>query len=340
VAFQGYGLGFASGSANVSGITATGVLSEPFELAGASTSVGVAFSGTALAAGAYTLNLTSATLGAGAITPVTVTQTAAQGQSFAGVSTAFSFTMPAADVNDLVVTLSFAPAALITSAGSADFTVGSPGSFTVTTANGANSVSQSGALPSGVTFTDHGNGTATLAGTPAPGTVNSYTITLGASNGTPPDAAQTFTLNVIKGASPMTLSASPNPARPGQPITLIATVQGDPPSGKVTFLDGGTPLGTAELQQNGAASSVASLTVPSLAQGDHILSASYEGDDNNAPSQTQQTVNLQVQAQVLATIASVPTLHPLVLAMLALALAAVAAWRRHRPRPTALPATG
>ncbi len=47
-----------------------------------------------------------------------------------------------------------------------------------------------------MTFTDNGDGTATLAGTPAAGTNGVYTITIGASNGISPDASQTFTLTV------------------------------------------------------------------------------------------------------------------------------------------------
>ena len=43
--------------------------------------------------------------------------------------------------------------------------------------------SESGALPIGVTFTDNGDGTATLAGTPAAGSGRDYPITITASNG-------------------------------------------------------------------------------------------------------------------------------------------------------------
>ena len=61
----------------------------------------------------------------------------------------------------------------ITSADHTTFTVGSAGSFTVTTPAGyptATTMTESGSLPSGVSFTDNGDGTATLAGTPAAGT--------------------------------------------------------------------------------------------------------------------------------------------------------------------------
>ena len=58
----------------------------------------------------------------------------------------------------------------INSANSATFTVGTAGSFTVTTTGAPTpSVTGTGTLPSGVTFKDNGNGTATLSGTPASG---------------------------------------------------------------------------------------------------------------------------------------------------------------------------
>ena len=91
----------------------------------------------------------------------------------------------------------------ITSANNTTFTSGLPGSFTVTTTGfptgAAMSITVTGTLPSGVTFTNNNNGTATLAGTPAPGTqtTSPYILTITANNGVPPPATQTFTLNVI-----------------------------------------------------------------------------------------------------------------------------------------------
>src|SRR5207253_5060621 len=52
---------------------------------------------------------------------------------------------------------------------------------------------------SGVSFTDNGNGSATLSGTPAQGTVGSYPITVTANNGVGTNATQSFTLTVSKG---------------------------------------------------------------------------------------------------------------------------------------------
>jgi DNA-binding beta-propeller fold protein YncE len=53
-----------------------------------------------------------------------------------------------------------------------------------------------GTLPSGVTLTDNGNGTAFLAGTPASGSAGVYNFTIGASNGIGNPAQQSFELIV------------------------------------------------------------------------------------------------------------------------------------------------
>ena len=54
----------------------------------------------------------------------------------------------------------------------------------------AATVTKSGPLPSGVSFVDNNDGTATLAGTPAVGTGGSYPLTITASNGIDPDDVQ------------------------------------------------------------------------------------------------------------------------------------------------------
>lgn len=96
----------------------------------------------------------------------------------------------------------------ITSANNATFTVGQAGTFTVTTTGTPTpTLSFTGTLPAGVTFTDNGNGTATIAGTPAAGTNGSYPITITASNGTAPNATQNFTLTV-NAASPTTFTVT------------------------------------------------------------------------------------------------------------------------------------
>jgi hypothetical protein len=87
----------------------------------------------------------------------------------------------------------------ITSANSATFTIGSPGTFTViATGIPTPTLSESGALPNGVAFN---TSTGALNGTPAAGSNPSYSITFAATNGVSPDATQTFTLLVNPGAS-------------------------------------------------------------------------------------------------------------------------------------------
>jgi hypothetical protein len=96
-------------------------------------------------------------------------------------------------------TLTVNQAATVTSSNSASFTVSSAGSFTVTaTGSPAPTLSESGALPSGVTFNA---GTGVLSGTPASGTSGSYPITFTAHNGIGADASQSFTLTVNQAAA-------------------------------------------------------------------------------------------------------------------------------------------
>jgi len=95
----------------------------------------------------------------------------------------------------------------ITSASSTTFTVGAAGSFTVTTTGAPTaSLSESGTLPIGVTFTDGGNGSATLSGTPATGSGGTYLLTLTATNGVGNPTSQSFTLTVTSTLAVFTTS--------------------------------------------------------------------------------------------------------------------------------------
>ena len=83
----------------------------------------------------------------------------------------------------------------ITSANSTNFMLNTAGSFTiVSTGAPVAAVSETGTLPAGVTFTDNGDGTATLAGTAS--SAGTYSLTITASNGIAPDATQPFTLTI------------------------------------------------------------------------------------------------------------------------------------------------
>ena len=141
----------------------------------------------------------------------------------------------------------------ITSADSTTFTEGSAGSFTVTTTGTPRRrCPRRARLPTGVSFTDNGDGTATLAGTPAAGTNGTYTFTIDAANGFAPDATQTFTLTVD--GAPTITSGDSATFTEGSAGSFTVTTTGTPtppcrrpgalPTG-VTFTDNGD--GTATL---------------------------------------------------------------------------------------------
>ena len=91
----------------------------------------------------------------------------------------------------------------ITSAASTNFTAGTFGSFTVTTAGSPTAaLSKTGAFPGGVNFMDNGNGTATISGTPAANTGGmQFNFTITANNGVSPNYTQNFMLTVAVQAS-------------------------------------------------------------------------------------------------------------------------------------------
>lgn len=77
--------------------------------------------------------------------------------------------------------------------------VGAPMVLTVTaTGYPVPAFTESGQLPNGLTFTDNGNGTATIAGTPATQNIGTYALTITATS-TAGTASQPLTLKITKG---------------------------------------------------------------------------------------------------------------------------------------------
>ncbi|MGO9752880.1 MAG: beta strand repeat-containing protein, partial [Solirubrobacteraceae bacterium] len=181
------------------------------------------------------------------------TPAAATGGSYPITITAANGISPNA-TQSFTLTVDQAPA--ITSANATTFTTGTAGSFAVTTTGSSTSgptITESGTLPSGVTFTDNGSGTATLAGTPAAGTAGSYPITITAANGISPNATQSFTLTVSAQAPAIT-SANATTFTAGTAGSFTVSTTGSPTPaltesgalpGGVTFVDNGD--GTATL---------------------------------------------------------------------------------------------
>ncbi len=94
-----------------------------------------------------------------------------------------------------------------TNADSTTFTVGTAGTFTFTTSAfpAAELSLTTLILPAGLTFTNHHDGTATLALTPTAGEEGDYPLTIDADNGVPSGAEQSFTLHVVPLTSPPTI---------------------------------------------------------------------------------------------------------------------------------------
>lgn len=138
----------------------------------------------------------------------------------------------------------------ITSADNATFTVGQPGSFTVTTTPGNDqngdglvALSEVGPLPDDVTFSDNNDGTAMVAGTPDDDAAGSYPITITASNGVVPDATQDFTLTVDSSTevAPSTVMITgPGSINAGDTYDATASAPGALPAPTYT-LDPGAP---------------------------------------------------------------------------------------------------
>ena len=148
-------------------------------------------------------------------------------------------------------TLTEAVAPTITSAASATANVGAAFSFTVsTTGEPAPALTETGALPSGITFVDNGNGTATLAGTATTGSGASYPLTITAANGAG-TISQAFVLTTTEApsiTSPATATFTTTflgtyaVTTTGYPAATLTEAGRCPPGS--TFVDNGNGTGT------------------------------------------------------------------------------------------------
>ncbi len=116
--------------------------------------------------------------------------------------------------------------------------------------------------------------------------------------GASPSSTVADTVN--RAAAAVSIAASTPAIAAGQSETLTATVTGPsgvspPPTGQVTFTDGGTALASVALTSSGGAAA-ATLTTSSLAAGAHSLGASYSGDGNYAPASAASPAGVTVSA--------------------------------------------
>ncbi|HET6815758.1 MAG TPA: putative Ig domain-containing protein [Mycobacteriales bacterium] len=185
---------------------------------------------------------------------------------------------------------------VITSGNAATFVTGTDGFFQVeSTGSPTPTLTSSGALPAGVSFTDNGTGTASLAGTPDAGTAGDYTLKITAANSLG-SVDQTFTLHVNAPAAITSannaafvvgVAGSFNVTATGRPTPTLSQT-GTLPSG-VTFTNNGD--GTATLAGTPGAGTA----------GTYPLS--IKATNNVGPSATQ-AFTLQVNEKPAITSAS------------------------------------
>ncbi len=246
-------------------------------------------------AGTYTVTTTgypAATITESGTLPTGLTFTAGttgsatiSGTPASGTAGTYPVTVTATNVSDdststldLTITVSASAAPAITSAGTADFTLGTAGAFAVTTTGSPTpAITETGTLPAGLTFVDQHNGTALLSGTPTATGTTALTVT--AANGNAPNATQTLT--VVVGQAPAITSATSTSFAPGVAGSFSVTTTGYPapalgetgtlPTG-VTFVDNGN--GTATLAGTATAGGTYPLTLTAV-NGTGIITQAF-----------------------------------------------------------------
>ncbi|HXS11305.1 MAG TPA: Ig-like domain repeat protein [Acidobacteriaceae bacterium] len=111
-------------------------------------------------------------------------------------------------------------------------------------------------------------------------------------------ASGSLTETIQNATTQVGLTVSSNPATYGSPLTLTATVgsNGGSATGPITFVDGGTTLGSAVL----SGQERASLSLSTLSPGIHTILAKYAGDGRASASDSEPVSIIVKQATSLA----------------------------------------
>jgi hypothetical protein len=361
-----YDVGFTTSSVGPeNGVTATGTFAPANPQDGGETiTVTITLTGAATAAGTHTVGLTSGTV---AITsPAAVSKVVTVGEAMVAPNTFdFTFTMPASDVTDLVVTHTFS--------------VAPPPTYNIVIAtNGvlANGVTATGVIApaspqeagTGITVTITLAGTATETGTHTVGLTSATvaaitppatvtrTVTAGGAVGAPNTFAFTFNMPagnvtdlvvtngfVMTPIIALTSSVAPSTnfgsATVGYaaitPRTVTVTNTGNTASGVLTVSMVGAGFDITNnnvegvaLAAAGGSNTFAIAPLSGLGLGSH--SALITVSDPTTGSSTSFTVNFNVTPTPLSSTASIPVLGPVGLVLLALALGGLAFRQRRR----------
>ena len=241
--------------------------------------------------------------------PSTLTVTANPGSLLAGVYVGVVFLTGGGSTIPVPVTLTVvnAPALSITATQAGSFTQGQTGAKSIVTVSNQAPNSQTSGV---VTVTETVSGGLTLVSMSGSGWTcsgntctrndalaggSSYpaiTVTLNVAGGASSPQVNSATVSgggspsagitnstVILSAAAVSLASATNPSVFGQAVTLTATVTPSAATGKVTFYEGTTVLGTSPLS-----SGVASLSTILLPAGSGTLRAYYGGDGSHGSS--------------------------------------------------------
>ncbi len=173
------------------------------------------------------------------------------------------------------------------------------------------SVTNGGGVPTGTvdfysgttllgTGTLNGTGVATYSTTTL--AVGTYSLTAayqGDTNNTG-STSSVLPLSVIQATTTVELTASATAVTPNTAVVLTATVTGNGgvPTGNVTFMDGTTNIGGGALNTT---TGVATLSISTLAVGQHNITAVYAGDTDDAGG-TSAAVTITVSAYSTSTV--------------------------------------
>lgn len=168
-------------------------------------------------------------------------------------------------------TLTNTQAPTITSPATATFATGTAGSYKITTTGyPAPKITETGTLPSGLKFTDNGDGTGAIAGTPAAGSAGSYAVTISASNSSGSTATLNLTITVQTAAAPTITSASSATFAVGKAGTFTVTTTGTPTARLAAASSPALPSGVT-FTDNGNGTATIAGTPPSGSQGAYAV---------------------------------------------------------------------
>ena len=232
------------------------------------------------------------TLAAGAAS--FTTSSLAAGSHLISVQYAGDTNFAASTSNVLTVVISAAPLISTTTAlsGPATGNTGATITFTATVTPASGTAKPTGIVTFLDSATSLGTGTLSAAGV---ATFSTSTLALGAHTitakyggdanfATSASSALTITISTPALISTVTTLTGPSSATQGTSVTFMVSVTPTSapksPTGIITFLDGGTSLGTATLNSTSAAS----FSTSALSPGSHSITAQYPGDTNFAAS--------------------------------------------------------